>query len=83
MISKDTAKFGGGISMTTRAEIYQEANAYCAKSGKVMETQNLEMLPGRPGQLGNVTLTFRCIVDDGKTIQLQKTPDQVIEIRQR
>ena len=87
MISKDSAKFGGGISMAVRAEVYQEAGAFCAKEGKAVDTLDLMMLPGRPGQLGNVTLQFQCIdksLAGAKPIRLEERGSvQVIEVRQR
>jgi hypothetical protein len=84
IISKDSAKFGGGISQAVRIEVYQEANAFCSKNGKFVETQDLLMAPGVPGRLGNVTLQFKCIDSpEGKAIHLQRTPDSIIEIRHR
>lgn len=61
MISKNTAKFGGGISASAAAEVHEEANDFCAKQGKKMETVDLQLSPGRAGSLGNVTLQFRCV----------------------
>lgn len=84
LISKDSAKVGGGISQAVRIEVYQEANAFCAKSGRFVETQDLLMQPGMPGRLGNVTLQFRCtITGDSNGVPLQQGPDQVIEVRRR
>jgi hypothetical protein len=61
MISKNTAKVGGGVSASATAEVHQEADAYCAeKKGKV-EVTDLQLTPGRFGSLGNVTLQFKCI----------------------
>ena len=61
MISKNTAKFGGGISASAAAEVHEEANDFCAKQGKKVEAVDLQLTPGRAGSLGNVTLQFRCI----------------------
>jgi len=61
MISKNTAKFGGGISASAASEVHEEANDFCAKQGKKVETVDLQLTPGRAGSLGNVTLQFRCI----------------------
>lgn len=85
MISKDSAKVGGGISMAVRAEVYQEANAHCAKAGRTAETLDLLMQPGMPGRLGNVTLQFRCVINhgEGQAVRLQREADLVIETRQR
>ncbi len=61
MISKNTAKFGGGISAAAASEVHEEANDFCSKQGKKMETVDLQLVPGRAGSLGNVTLQFRCV----------------------
>jgi hypothetical protein len=60
MVSKDSAKFGGGVSNAVRMEVYQDAGAFCAKSGKYVETRDLQLTPGVPGRLGNVMLQFQC-----------------------
>lgn len=61
MISKNTAKFGGGISASAAAEVHAEANEFCAQQGKKVETVDLQLTPGRAGSLGNVTLQFKCV----------------------
>lgn len=61
MISKNTARFGGGISASAASEVHEEANDFCAKQGKKMEAVDLQLTPGRAGSLGNVTLQFKCI----------------------
>jgi hypothetical protein len=61
MISKNTAKVGGGVSASATAEVHQEADAYCAETKRKMEVVDLQLTPGRFGSLGNVTLQFKCI----------------------
>lgn len=61
MISKNTAKVGGGISASAASEVHEEANDFCTKQGKKVETVDLQLVPGRLGSLGNVTLQFKCI----------------------
>ncbi len=61
MISKNTAKVGGGVSASAAAEVHQEADAYCGERMKKMEVVDLQLTPGRFGSLGNVTLQFKCI----------------------
>ena len=61
MISKDTVKFGGGISASAASEVHQEANDFCTKQGKKVEEVDLKLMPGRAGSVGNVTFQFRCI----------------------
>ena len=60
VISKNTAKVGGGISASALAEVEKEADDFCAKQTKEVERVDLKLIPGRAGSLGNVTLQFRC-----------------------
>lgn len=61
MISKNTARLGGGISASAASEVHEEANDFCTKQGKKVEEVDMQLTPGRAGSLGNVTLQFRCI----------------------
>ena len=61
IISKNTAKFGGGISASAASEVNEEAKEFCAKRSQKVETIDLQLTPGRAGSLGNVTLQFKCI----------------------
>jgi len=61
MISKNTVKFGGGISASATADVHKEANEFCIQQGKKMETIDLQLTPGRAGSAGNVTLQFKCV----------------------
>lgn len=61
IISKNTAKFGGGVSASAAAEVHEEANEFCAKRGQKVQTVDLQLSPGRYGSMGNVTLQFKCV----------------------
>lgn len=61
MISKRSAQAGLGPPLGTKADVYREANAYCAKESKVIETVNLEVNDGGFARPGSVSLQFRCI----------------------
>jgi hypothetical protein len=60
VISKNTAKVGGGVSASAVADVVAEANDFCAKQSREMERADLKLTPGQMGALGNVTLQFRC-----------------------
>jgi len=60
VISKATARVGGGISASALADVRKEANDFCAKQGKQMEKVDLKLTPGNIGVLGSVVLQFRC-----------------------
>jgi hypothetical protein len=80
MVSKDSAKFGGGVSNAVRIEVYQDASSFCAKSGRYVETKDLQLTPGVPGRLGNVLLQFQCTASGdtgaviGREIELVAVP---------
>ena len=61
LISKNTAKFGGGVSASAASEVSEEADEFCAKRGKKAETIDLKLTPGRIGSMGNVSLQFKCV----------------------
>ena len=61
VISKNSAKVGGGVSASVMASVNKEANAFCAAKGKKVSTIDMQLSPGRAGSLGNVTLQFACI----------------------
>jgi hypothetical protein len=60
MISKRSAQAGFGPPVGTRADVYREANDYCAKEKKEVETINLEMTDSGFARPGSVSLHFRC-----------------------
>ena len=61
MISKRSLQLGCGRPVATQAAVYREANAFCAKQDKQVETVNLEVQDSLPARPGSVTLQFRCI----------------------
>jgi hypothetical protein len=61
VISKNTAKVGGGVSASALADVVAEASDFCAKQSKEMERTDLKLTPGQMGALGNVTLQFKCM----------------------
>ena len=60
MISKRSAQFGFGPPVGARADVYNEANEFCAKEKKEVETVNLDMTDSGFGRPGSVSLRFRC-----------------------
>jgi hypothetical protein len=62
MIAKKSAQAGFGPPVATQAAVYREANEYCAKEKKGVETINLKVVNSGVARLGSVTLQFRCVV---------------------
>lgn len=60
MIAKRSAQFGFGPPDAIKAEVYTEANEFCVKTNKEVETIKLEVTNTGLGRPGNVSLTFRC-----------------------
>jgi hypothetical protein len=86
MISKRTAAPGLGFSPVqgVKADVYIEANAYCSAQGKMVNTISLDIAPSVVFTPGSATLQFTCVAkSSAEVLPLQRTPDQVIEVRQR
>ncbi|NTV51272.1 MAG: hypothetical protein HGA69_00345 [Desulfobulbaceae bacterium] len=60
MIAKRSAQFGFGPPDAVKAEVYTEANEYCAASSQAVETIKLDVTNTAIFRPGNVSLTFRC-----------------------
>lgn len=60
MIAKRSAQAGFGPPNGVKADVYREANAFCAKEHKTVETVNLEMTDSGFAKPGSVSLQFRC-----------------------
>ena len=61
VVSKRSAQIGFGPADGAKADVYTEANAFCAKSGKTLETVKLEMTPSALAQSASASLEFRCV----------------------
>jgi hypothetical protein len=65
-IAKRSAQAGFGPPVATTAAIYREANQFCAKDGKKVETVALNEVNSGFAKPGSATLSFKC-VDAAKT----------------
>jgi hypothetical protein len=61
MIGKKDGTPGLGVSLSNKAEVYQEANTYCAVKGLTMETVHENVIPAAPARLGSTELYFKCV----------------------
>lgn len=59
-ISKRAAQAGFGPPVAAKADVYKEANAYCAARGQQVETVNTAETPSGFGRPSAFTLEFRC-----------------------
>ena len=60
MIAKKSPQVGLGPPIAARAEVYQEANAFCSRDGRVVETVRLELTDSGLGRSAAAVLEFRC-----------------------
>ena len=62
MISKQSAAGIFGTTGGVRADIYAEANTFCARDGKSVETVNIEIKDAIPFvRTGSAMLQFKCV----------------------
>jgi len=62
VISKQSAAGIFGTSGGVRADIYAEANQFCARSNKTVETVNLDIKDAVPFvRTSSATLEFKCV----------------------
>lgn len=60
-VSKRSTQFGFGQPYWTKADIYSEANEFCNKINKSVETVNLKVTDSLLATPGQVSLEFRCV----------------------
>lgn len=61
MIAQRSAQIGFGPPDGVKADVYREANAFCGKDGKAVDTIDLQITNSGLAKPGNVSLTFRCV----------------------
>lgn len=61
LVSKKSPQVGFGPPVAVKAEVYAEANTFCEKEGKAVETLRLEVTNPGLARSGAVELQFRCV----------------------
>ena len=61
MVAQRSAQVGFGPADGAKADVYREANAFCAKQGKTIETISLEMTDSAFAKPASASLRFRCV----------------------
>jgi hypothetical protein len=64
MVSKRSAQFGFGPADGVKADVYREANEFCEKQNKKVETVTLNMTDSGFARPGSASLQFRCVSDN-------------------
>jgi hypothetical protein len=84
MIGKKDGSPGLGVSLSTKADVYREANAFCMSKGLEVETLNLSVTPAALARLGSTELRFKCVPKGADTAKPHvRESDQILEIRTR
>ncbi|MGL1903959.1 MAG: hypothetical protein OCC49_17610 [Fibrobacterales bacterium] len=60
LVSKKSPQVGFGPSVTLKADVYKEANEFCMKQNKEVETVNFESTDSGFAQSPTASLEFRC-----------------------
>lgn len=61
MVSKRSGKIGFVSADDEKADVYRQANAFCAKQNKNVETVSLKMTDSGLARPASATLEFRCV----------------------
>lgn len=83
MIGKKDGTPGLGESLSNKAEVYREANAFCQAKGLEVSTLRVNTIPAMPARLGSTELQFKCVQPGGTARPLIKDVDKTFEIRNR
>jgi len=82
-IGKKDGAPGVGISLTNKAEVYQEAHAFCNKKDLEVKTLRESVIAAAPGRLGSTELHFKCVPVGGEAEALTKDPDTLVEVHNK
>ena len=74
-IGKKDGSPGIGVSLSTEAAVYREANDFCRKRGLEVKTLNVTVTPAMPARLGSTELQFRCVPPGGEAQPVPKPAD--------
>ena len=64
MVSERYPMIGIGPAVQAQADVYRDANEFCGKQSKSVQTVELQTTPSAPAQLSSATLKFRCGTDE-------------------
>lgn len=82
-IGKKDGMPGIGISLSNKAEVYQEATTFCNKKRLVVFTLRETVTPAVPGRLGSTELHFKCIQPGNTARPFVKDADKVVNINHK
>ncbi len=68
LVAKRSPQLGFGAPVGATADVYKEANAFCARQGKSVETVNLDQENSAFGRPASASLKFRCVAPGSKPV---------------
>ncbi|GAA0407427.1 hypothetical protein GCM10009133_15060 [Cocleimonas flava] len=80
-IGKKDGSPGLGVSLSNKAKVYQEANAFCLKKNLEVMVLRETVTPAAPARLGSTELHFKCVKPGGTAKPLAKDADTVIKVQ--
>ena len=83
MIGKKDGMPGLGVSLSNKAEVYKEANEFCANKNLEVQTLRVITTSAKPGVLGYTELQFKCVLRGSTAQPLSPDPNTVIELRNK
>lgn len=82
-IGKKDGTPGLGVSLSNKAEVYSEANAFCRQKGHEVQTLKVTVKSARPAMLGSTELTFKCVPPGTPIEPLVSVDDKTSVIRKQ
>jgi hypothetical protein len=70
-----------GVSLSNKASVYEEANAFCNEKGLEVKTLQEKTVGSWPGHLGSTELQFKCVAS-ATTDPPVKEPDPATQMKQ-
>ncbi|KXI27053.1 hypothetical protein [Paraglaciecola hydrolytica] len=80
-VGKKDGSPGLGVSLSNKAEVYQEASGFCNNKNLELFVLRETVTPAAPARLGSTELHFKCVESGGSAQPLVKDPDTVIDIK--
>ena len=82
-IGKKDGSPGLGISLSNKAEVYQEANDFCTAKGKNVFILSESITPAIPARLGSTEIQFRCVDKSLEAKPMERGSNFILEHRER
>lgn len=82
-IGKKDGSPGLGVSLSNKAEVYQEANDFCIAKGKNVLILSESITPAIPARLGSTEIQFRCVEKSLEAKPMERGANFILEHREQ